>query len=74
MTEPFTTLNWPEATQEQCDKANAAYKIAAETYLKDISPFDKRLADRQQALAEIIGFYFQDEFTAGEIADWALAK
>lgn len=70
----FTTDNW-EATQEQCDKANEAYRLAAETFFDSVDTDDfKKIDQLEKSLADKIGNYFNDDFTAAEIANWALSK
>lgn len=38
---PFTTDNW-ESTQAQCDKANEAYRLAAEKFFDGVDTDDLR--------------------------------
>lgn len=74
MEQPFTTENW-EATQEQCDKANEAYRLAAEAFFDGVNPDDPDDMERRKKwLCDKIGNYFNDDFTAAEIANWALSN
>lgn len=70
----FTTSNW-DATQEQCDKANEAWNIAADTFFDgvDLEDFEK-ISRLEKSLDDKIGNYFNDDFSASEIANWALSK
>ena len=73
MKQPYTIYNW-EATIDQIAKANAAYELAAEYLLRDIEPDDPRIPDIEKAIVDSIGNYFNDDFTAAEIAQWAINK
>lgn len=71
---PFTTDNW-ESTQAQCDKANEAYRLAAEKFFDGVDTDDLRKIEQlEKSLADKIGNYFNNDFTAAEIANWALSK
>ena len=70
----FTTDNW-DATQEQCDKANAAYQIAAQTFFEGVEHDDIEKINRlEKSLTDKIGNYFNDALSAEDIAHWALSK
>jgi hypothetical protein len=73
-TQPFTVDNF-EATQAQIDKANAAYNLAAESFFDGVDLDDARKIEQlEKSLADKIGNYLNDDLTASEIAQWALAK
>ena len=71
---PFTVDNF-EATPDQIDKANAAYTIAAQSFFDGVDLDDREAVERHEKwLCDKIGNYFNDDFTAAEIAQWALSK
>jgi hypothetical protein len=72
--EPFTIFNF-EATIDQIDKANAAYTIAAQSFFDGVDLENREAVERHEKwLCDKIGNYFNDDFTASEIAQWALSK
>lgn len=71
---PFTRDNW-EATDEQIDKANMAFQIAAVTWFDGIDLEDEWLVEQQvKTLIDRVGNAFNDGLTAGDIAHWAISK
>jgi len=70
----FTIDNWDQATQHDCDRANEALSSVVEYLCGGQDLTDARRDQLVKHAHDLVGNYYSQDLTVGEIINWATNK